>query len=202
MKRDQWTFLCSGVVFGFVVGFVVAWGIGRSPAPVAAAPLGTRAPAPAATPATEASPDAMMGEVRARLAALREAIDKNPNDADALRELGSLYMQISRYDEARTYLERAVAASPADVHALTHLGIVLAEIGDLPGARQRFESTVAAEPDYWQGWFYIAVTCARVGDLDAARRAVARVEALQPDLPELADLKQKLASPAGGSSAG
>jgi Flp pilus assembly protein TadD len=206
MKRDQWTFLGAGVVLGFVIGFVVAWGIGGSPAPTAAASLGAPAPmgppAPAAPPAGDSSPDATMGEVRARLASLREAIDKNPTDAAALLELGSLYMQINRYDEARTYLERAVAASPSDVHALTHLGIALAESGDLPGARQRFERTVGLEPDYWQGWFYVAVTCARIGDVDAARRAVARLETLQPDLPELAELKEKLARSGGGSSAG
>ena len=196
MKREQVVFLSAGVLLGFVIGFVVAWGIRNAPVARASMPRQER-PA-GAMPAGGAAPADQMGGVTARLNELKRRIEENPQDVDALVELSTLYIQVSMYDQARGYLEQAVEIAPDDVHVLKHLGIVLGQIGDLPAARARFERVVQLEPERWDGWFYLAVTTARQGDRDAMRAATARVEELNPDLPELADLREHLAREGAG----
>ena len=192
MSREQLAFLSGGVVFGFVLGFVVAWGIGHAPeTPMRAAMPQRGAPPSAPTDDAPAPPgERTMEEVTGRLDELKSRIEQNPEDVEALIELANLYMQVNMYDRAQEYLEQAVQVDPDDLHAGTHLGIVLGQLGDLDGARARFQRTVELNPDYWEGWFYLAVTTARQGDLETARRATERVEELNPGLPELADLRQ------------
>src|SRR5438105_1688766 len=59
----------------------------------------SEAPAPAA-PA--GSP---MGAVMQQLASLKEAVAKNPNDVDALVQLGDMYMQAAKFPQAAEYLQ-------------------------------------------------------------------------------------------------
>ena len=192
MKREQVAFLAAGVVLGFVVGFVVAWGITSSPEP--SGMPATRAPRSSSMPGSGSLPTASDAPpMQERMGALNRRIAENPEDAEALVELATLYMQVSMYPQAQEYLTRAVEIDADNAHARTHLGVVLGQNGDLDGAREQFELVVAAVPDGWQGWFYLAVTSARMEDLPRAREATSRLEVLNPDLPELADLKQRLA---------
>ncbi|MGD8377828.1 MAG: tetratricopeptide repeat protein [Acidobacteriota bacterium] len=190
MKREQAAFLGAGILFGFVLGFVVAWGIARSPEtpamPAARAPRGNTDPM-----AGSGGGDGM-GPMEQQIADLKGRIAADPADGDALVELGVIYMQVGMYPQARGYLEQALAADPSNHHARLHLGVVLGQTGDMEGARREFETVVASDPGGWQGWFYLAVTAVRTQDLERAREAVAQVERLNPGLPELAELKQQL----------
>lgn len=192
MKREQVVFLSAGILLGFVIGFVVAWGIRSAPVAQAAMPR-QGAPMTSMPAAGAATSEQAMGGVTARLNELKQRIEEHPDDVGALVELSTMYIQVSMYDQARGYLERAETIAPDDVHVLKHLGIVLGQVGSLPEARARFERVVQLDPESWDGWFYLAVTAARQGDLQAMRTATARVEELNPDLPELADLRQHLA---------
>ena len=196
MKREQLVFLAAGILFGFVGGFVVAWGITHSPSsppsmPAAQAPRGENAPS-----AGNPGGDATMEHAQERIAALKGRIEQEPEDTKSLIELAGMYMQAGMYPQAQDYLVQAVAVDPEDAHARRHLGIVLGQLGDVSGAREQFEQVVRAEPGDWQGWYYLAVTTARAGDSERAREAVARVEALNPGLPELSELRQHLAEAA------
>jgi tetratricopeptide (TPR) repeat protein len=134
-----------------------------------------------------------MEQVFETIQELQARVEENPQDAGALLELAGMYLEISRLDEARAYLDRLLELEPGHREGLTQLGLVLAESGDLDGARARFQAAVEGDPDYWEGWFYLAVTEIRRGDMDAAGAAADRVEALHPGLPELADLRNHLA---------
>ncbi len=195
MKREQSIFLASGVVLGFVAGFVVAWVLGRDPGPVRAGSL-SPSPSRGSTAPVAAGGDDMMNQVRTRIAELKESLDREPDDIASLLELANLYMQADMYAPAQEYLMRAVEVDPSDVHARTHLGISLGQTGELEGARAQFEEAVSIDPGYWEGWYYLAVTAVRQGDLEAARRGIARLEALNPTLPEIAELEAQLAEAA------
>src|SRR5262245_41113671 len=126
MNRDHARFLVSGILFGFLVGYLVAYGLheprvksiadpvpaagnlGMSPGPAGPAPA-----APGAGPAG-APPNEVMERVFAQVGALKEAIEKNPKDATALVRLANFYQDAGKFDQAVEYYKRALDVKPED----------------------------------------------------------------------------------------
>ena len=49
-----------------------------------------------------------------RIEAFKDLLNENPNDLMVLDDLGTIYMQLGQYQEARDVFERAVAVNPND----------------------------------------------------------------------------------------
>ena len=92
MRRDTVVFTVAGVIFGFVLGYMAAgWGDG----PPAATVSGMTSAAPAAAaPAAPPSLDPNEAQAIESLAA------RAPGDVSARVELGNLYMDHHRWDDA------------------------------------------------------------------------------------------------------
>ena len=60
---------------------------------------------------------------RSTVEALEGKLVRNANDADALRDLGVIYVQTRLYPRAEGYLRKAVAIEPDDPKALFYLGL-------------------------------------------------------------------------------
>ena len=109
MKRDTVIFTACGFLLGLTLGsFVIGPKIAQSKlagAPVAAEASGGEMPPPAAAAGNP------MGAVMQQLASLKEAVAKNPNDVDALVQLGDMYMQAAKFPQAAEYLQRALAVT-------------------------------------------------------------------------------------------
>lgn len=191
MKRDHLVFLSAGCVVGFALGFAVAWGVSHPRASGPRPSPGARGDAGPAPP-TGTGGQELMGQVFQTIQALKDRLEQDPADTEALLDLANLNLKVGKTEQARALLERLVAVDPDNLHGLTHLGLMQAEAQDLDGARDRFARTVEVDPSYWEGWFYLAVTEVRRGDLTAARDATERLGALKPDLPELAELRAHL----------
>jgi tetratricopeptide (TPR) repeat protein len=54
---------------------------------------------------------------------LQRRLIENPSDADALRDLGAIYLRARQFSEANTYLEQAFAYRPDDPKTLFNLGL-------------------------------------------------------------------------------
>ena len=108
MKRETIIFTACGFLLGLTLGsFVIGPKIASSKlagAPVVAEPAASET---SAAPATATGNP--MGAVMQQLAALKDAVAKNPKDADALAQLGDMYMQAAKFPQAAEYLERALA---------------------------------------------------------------------------------------------
>ncbi len=61
-------------------------------------------------------------------------VTENPNDAEALRDLGIIYFQMGRYEEARSYLARATSLKPGDSRALFYYGTTLESVNEVDAA--------------------------------------------------------------------
>ena len=87
-------------------------------------------------------------DYRVAMGDLLSRLMKNPDDPEALRDMGIIHFQTARYEEARTYLVRATALRPDDSRALFYYGTLLESLNeknaaltvylsylDLPGSR-------------------------------------------------------------------
>lgn len=68
---------------------------------------------------------------------LLDVVDRNPTNADALNYLGYSYRKLGRYDEARTYYERALAVDPEHRGANEYLGELFLELDQPELAEER-----------------------------------------------------------------
>jgi hypothetical protein len=215
MTREQGRFLISGILFGFLVGYVVAWGITvprvkseAAPVPEAGnlgmtgAVIGPGAGAPASpAPGAESAGaaggdegrDAVMARVVQEITALKQALEKNPRDLQALVRLGNFYQDAGKFDQAVDYYARALAEDPKQVDARTDRGICLRELGKPDEAIAEFKRSLQIDPRHWQTWLNLGiVSLFDKHDPETAAAAFGKVEELHPDYPGLAELKEEV----------
>jgi Flp pilus assembly protein TadD len=190
MKRDTLIFTACGFLLGLTLGsFVIGPRIAQTK--LAGAPVASdAAPAEVAPPAT-ASGNPMAG-VMQQLAALKAAVAKNPNDADALVQLGDMYMQAAKFPQAAEYLERALAVRD-DAAVRMDLGICYKQSNQPEKALAEFHRSAAMAPEQWQPLFNEAIVLVDLQRMDEARAIAAKLQKMRPDDPEV----QKLVATVG-----
>ncbi len=79
---------------------------------------------------------------------LKKILEKNPDDANALNALGyTLVDRTGRYEEAKSYLERALSLKPEDPAILDSYGWLLYKLKDYAGALQHLQKAYRINPD-------------------------------------------------------
>lgn len=76
----------------------------------------------------------------------QRAIETNPDDPVAIRELGVILSEAGRMAQAEEVLGRAAAANPRDPRAVYHLGVVRQQLGKTTEARETLERFLAMAP--------------------------------------------------------
>jgi tetratricopeptide (TPR) repeat protein len=100
----------------------------------------------------------------------------NPADASAHYNLGLIYQQRGRYDEAVTCFERAVAIDPRETDAHYQLGRIAREQGRLADAIKHFDVVATHDPEHSQNevWREVGRTYFQAGQYTDARSAFER----------------------------
>jgi len=145
--------------------------------------------APAATATAGGNP---MAAVLAKIAALKQTIEKNPNDFDALSELGNMYMDAGKYPQAIDYYERALRVRD-EPSIRTDLGISYKETGQFDKALAALQEVSRQRPDQWQPLFNQAVVLVEMKRFDEARAIATKLKAMRPDDPAVQKLNEALA---------
>jgi predicted Zn-dependent protease len=189
--RDTIIFTACGFLLGLTLGsFVIGPKIAHSKlagAPAVAEPSANETPVPA--PAA-GSP---MAGVMQQLAALKETVAKNPNDVDALVQLGDMYMQAAKFQQAAEYLQRALAVRD-DAAVRMDLGICYKQSNQPEKALAEFHRSAAMAPDQWQPLFNEAIVLIDLHRIDEARVPAMKLQKMRPDDPEV----QKLVATVSG----
>jgi Flp pilus assembly protein TadD len=184
MKRETIIFTACGFLLGLTLGsFVIGPKIAQSK--LAGAPVSAEVPTEApAAPAAAGNP---MGTVMQQLATLKAAVAKNPNDAEALVQLGDMYMQAAKFPQAAEYLERALAVHD-DAAVRMDLGICYKQTNQPQKALAEFQRSTAMAPDQWEPLFNEAIVLLDLRRMDEARVAAAKLQKMRPDDPEVQKL--------------
>ena len=95
---------------------------------------------------------------------MESVLRKNPGDATALFNLGSLDMNEGGFAEAVSLYQRALQARPGDARFTTALGSALEKTGQLSPAREQFRTAIAEDGNYTDARFDLAEVAFRLGD--------------------------------------
>lgn len=222
VNKDQVRFLASGILFGFLVGYVVAYGIYEprvkevADAPPEAGNLGMTAAAigPSGGAPGQAAPgqgapgdpggspsgQETMAMVLQQLGELKERVAKDPKDVEALTHLGNFFQDAGKYEQAVDYYRKALELKPKEVNTRTDMGICLREMGRPDEAIAEFKQSLKDAPDHWQTWLNLAiVSLYDKHDVATAASALGQVEALKPDHPGLPALREAIKQARSGS---
>jgi len=200
MSRDNVVFAACGLLLGLIVGSLVIGPkvaqsklAGASAAPTeapVASPASSMTPAAAATATGGGNP---MAAVLAKIASLKQTLEKNPSDFDALSELGNMYMDAGKYAQAIDYYERALRVRD-EPSLRTDLGISYKETGQLDKALAALQQVSSQRPDQWQPLFNQAVVLVEMKRFDDARAIATKLKAMRPDDPAVKKLNEALVS--------
>lgn len=111
---------------------------------------------------------------------LGRAVDINPTDVEAHRQLGEVLSKQGRYDEALRHLEYAAARDPHDVLVWIALTRALIEQHDPLKAAEAIEQALALEPSNAEALMLQAHLFELRGELEQARMVYNRVLIIHP----------------------
>lgn len=100
--------------------------------------------------------------------AYRRVLHQDPDQVDALCNLGGCYRELGRAVEAMQYTERALELDPSNLAALCNKGAILADARHYEEAIAFFRAVLAREPDSFFGRFQLAGTLFRLGRWEEA----------------------------------
>jgi tetratricopeptide (TPR) repeat protein len=193
MQREPLVYAAAGMIFGFVLGYMVA----NADAPGLARPVpATAASSPAFAPPTTADesphPAASHAPVDPNEAqALQSLAARDKTNASVRIELGNLYMDHGQWTDAARWYGEAVALRP-EPDTIVDLGACLVNGGKANEGLEQFERALKLAPGHKKASFNKGVALMELG---RAKEAVAVWDDLLkrfPDDPQLQTLKRQI----------
>ena len=171
MKSDAVAFGIAGVLFGLIAG----WIIGSQQAvvrPPAASPVAQQA-----APASGAAPGAGF--------ALKTVAEKETANPTPRVQLGNLYFDAERYEDAIKWYGDALKLAPNDVNVSTDLGVSFYYSNQPDKALTQFDRSLKLDPKHAKTLLNVGIVKAfGKQDLEGAEAAWRQVVAIAPDAPE------------------
>ena len=176
MKSESIAFGLAGIVFGLIAGWII--GTQQTPSRQPAAQATT-----ASSPAQANTRAAVVDE--AKVTALKSVAEREPANAKPRSDLGNLYFDAERYDDAITWYEAALKLSPRDVDLSTDLGVCYYYTNQPDKALVQFDKSLAIAPRHAKTLLNLGIVRAfGKQDLAGATKAWEQVMAIDPNSPE------------------
>jgi len=114
----------------------------------------------------------------------RQALDLDPNHADAIHLLGMLAFQTGDLDRAATTIRQAIAIHPAAASYHSNLGNVLQAQNKLEEAAASYRRALALKPDLAETHLNLGNILQELGDVGGSLAEYRVALQVDPDLPE------------------
>jgi tetratricopeptide (TPR) repeat protein len=202
-KSRQLSRISAGLVAVFLVALAVMWVRGES----GSQPTNVRTQSPVSRPQTSqtavaksapsaARPEAAnqfldpagagtvaynAGDYATALARFEEAVQKNPNDAESLSNLGQLLVRLGRTPEAMPHFERATQLDPQRWSYRFNLARALGLLGRWDESIASYQQAQRLFPDDYVTTFNLALALHNVGNETAAVEQYRRAIELNPE---------------------
>jgi cellulose synthase operon protein C len=184
----------AGVFFGLLVGWIIGSQQGvasRQPPAAATAQQQPQGQAQGQGQRQGQSTAAPLDESRA--ASLKQTADSNPGDSRARIELGNVYFDAERFDDAARWYQEALKIEPRNVTVSTDLGISYYYMNQPDRALEQFKQSLAIDPRHAKTLLNVGIVLAYgKEDLEGAVKAWQQVVDLGADTPEAKVARQAL----------
>ena len=121
------------------------------------------------------------GDYAAALEHYREAVERNPQDAESLSNLGQVLVRMNRVEEAIPYFQRALAILPDRWSYQFNLARALGLLGRADESIAAYRRAMQLFPDDYVTTFNLALSLHKHGDDAGAVEQYQKAIALQPD---------------------
>jgi cytochrome c-type biogenesis protein CcmH/NrfG len=186
VPKESLLFGVAGIFFGLIVGWIIG----------SQQPTGPRAGTPAQQASAPASQDQGQAAVpldESRAAELRGVAERDPQDAATRVQLGNVYFDAGRFQEAARWYEQALEIEPRDPNVSTDLGIAYYYTNQPDKALAQFDHSLQVDPKHSKTLLNVGVVRAfGKQDLEGAAKAWQRVIEVAPDSPEARAARQAL----------
>jgi tetratricopeptide (TPR) repeat protein len=137
-----------------------------------------------------------------RVQALNTILQSDPKNVNATVQLGNVYFDAERWDDAITWYERALELDPKNADASTDLGVSYYYSNKPDEALAQFERSLAISPTHTKTLLNKGIVLAfGKQDLKAAATEWQKVVELAPDSPEGQAARRALEGIASGHGA-
>jgi tetratricopeptide (TPR) repeat protein len=179
MKSDSVAFGVAGIAFGLIAGWIIGTQQAKPSQPASQ-------PTTAASSASSDSSNTRAAIVdEAKVNALKSIAEKEPANAKPRIDLGNLYFDAERYDDAIMWYEQAVKLSPNDPNLSTDLGVCYYYTNQPDKALARFDASLKIDPKHVKTLLNLGIVLAfGKQDLAGATKAWEQVIAIDPNGPE------------------
>jgi cytochrome c-type biogenesis protein CcmH/NrfG len=173
MKSDAIAFGVAGILFGLIAGWIIGTQQAKTAAP--AAPSTQQGNATTAPPALDET----------QVTAFKTMAERESSNPVPRVQLGNLYMNAERFDEAIKWYSDALKLAPKDVNVITNLGESYYYSNQPDRALEQFNRSLALEPKHLKAILYVGIVKAwGKQDLEGAQVAWQQVIQIAPDSPE------------------
>lgn len=203
LNKDNLLFLMGGLLLGFIFAYLLFEAMASRQPPRLTAALRAQIAAGdeaagggGAMGAAQAPPGAAQGggPAMAEIQQLREFVEKNPNDAQAVRKLADLNFDIQNWQRAQELYSHYLELKPNDPDVITDLGITYRGLQQYDKAIQLFNQAKTLEPGHWQAYYNEVVVLAfDLKKPEQANQVLGQLQQMQPGNPEVARLAEAVA---------
>lgn len=188
MHKESFVMGIAGVLLGLIGGWIIGTQQGVSSAPPAAP--AAQASGAAGTGGQQPAAPALDEKRAAELQTLATSEPKNP---EPRVQLGNLYFDSERFDDAIRWYTAALELDAKNVNVSTDLGIAYYYTNQPDRALEQFDRSLAIDPSHSKTLLNVGVVRAwGKQDLEGAAKAWERVIQVAPNSEEAARAKQGL----------
>ena len=202
MFKNPWFTLALGLMGGLAIGYVLAEQQAVQPRTAQAVEGGAASEGlPAGHPPVDGGQSPAASRLpEARVQELLGLLSQSPDDARLMVQLGNLYYDAERWQEARMWYERARELEPSDPDLATDLAVVYRALGQPATSLELLDEVVESRPEHWQALYNkVVILHFDMHEHDRAEAVLSRLEALAETNQSIPDLSP-LASEVRGST--
>ena len=191
--------LLIGLSVGFLAGFLTATQLEPSETRIVdSTAMGSSQPSSAEASLPDGHPPIDFSK---EIEALEQILQRDPEDFAALAQMGNIYYDMGRFNDAIPYYKKALMVNPDDFNVRTDMGTCYHYSGQHERAIQEFESVLQKNPNFAAAWYNIGIVkYSGLGDSKGAMEAWEKLLATNPDYPGADRVRQNIDKLKAGQS--